>query len=184
MRCSIHFLNFFYCENREEKLHSNISPKYFKVERLSNLKKKRKLSELVLNSSWIQSRGNLAYENSSLKSEVCFHKSALSDFKSWISGYYLLANDLLELFKCDCLLDFKEQNLKRSRQISFCGNEESRWKMILKPFQKPCPRCTLLAKRGVLKISINQWTVSILTQNSLKYSRHTKFFNLVCETLT
>ena len=158
VRCSIHFLNFFYCENREEKLHSNISPKYFKVERLSNLKKKRKLSELVLNSSWIQSRGNLAYENSSLKSEVCFHKSASSNFKSWISGYYLLANDLLELFKCDCLLDFQEQNLKRSRQI-FCGNDESRWKMILKPFQKPCPRCTLLAKRGVLKISINQWTV-------------------------
>jgi len=41
VRRSIHFLNFFYCENREEKLHSNISPKYFKVERLSNLKKKK-----------------------------------------------------------------------------------------------------------------------------------------------
>ena len=73
---------------------------------------------------------------------------------------------------------------KKVQTDFFCGNEEFRWKMILKPFQKPCPRCTLLAKRGILKISINQWTVSILTQNSLKYSRHTKFFNLACETLT
>ena len=159
MRCSIHFLNFFYCDNREEKLHSNISPKYFKVERLSNLKKKRKLSELVLNSSWIQSRGNLAYENSSLKSEVCFHKSALSNFKSWISGYYLLANDLLELFQVWLSARLPRAEFKKVQTDFFCGNEESRWKMILKPFQKPCPRCTLLAKRGVLKISINQWTV-------------------------
>jgi len=156
VRCSIHFLNFFYCENREEKLHSNTSPKYFKVERLSNLKKKRKLSELVLNSSCYNLEEILPTKIVAPK--VCFHKSALSNFKSWISGYYLLANDFLELLKCDCLLDFQEQNLKRSRQISY-GNDESRWKVNLNPFQKPCPRCTLLAKRGVLKISINQWTV-------------------------
>jgi len=155
VRYSIYFLNFCLLRELRRKIALKLFPKIFLRLKDSNLKKKRKLSELVLNSSWIQSRGNLAYENSSLKKwRVCFHKSALSNFKSWISGYYLLANDLLELFKCNCLLDFQEQNLKRSRQF-FCGNEESRWKMNLKLFQKPCPRCTLLAKRGVLKISIN-----------------------------
>ena len=56
--------------------------------------------------------------------------------------------------------------------------------MILKPFQKPCPRCTLLAKRGVLKIQTTSEQFSIFTQNSLKYSRHTKFFDLACVTVT
>lgn len=164
MRRSIHFLNFFYCENREEKLHSNISPKYFKVERLSNLKKKRKLSELVLNSSWIQSRGNLAYENSSLKSEVCFHKSALSNFKSWISGYYLLANDLLELFKCDCLLDFKEQNLKRSRQI-FLWKWRIQMENDFKAVSKTLPKVYTVGKEGCFE-NFNQLVNSF--QSSLK----------------
>jgi len=148
VRCSIHFLNFFYCENREEKLHSNISPKYFKVERLSNLKKKRKLSELVLNSSWIQSRGNLAYENSSLKSEVCFHKSALSNFKSWISGYYLLANDLLELFKCDCLLDFQEQNFKKVQTDFFLWKWRIQMENDFKAVSKTLPKVYTVGKEG------------------------------------
>ena len=88
------------------------------------------------------------------------------------------------LFKSDCLLEFQEQNLKKSRQI-FCGNEESRWKTIcLKPLQKPFPWCTLLAKRGVLKIQTTSEQFSIFTQNSLKYSRHTKFFDLACVTVT
>jgi len=62
---------------------------------------------------------------------------------------------------------------------------KSRWKTIcLKPLQKPFPWCTLLAEKGVLKIQTTSEQFSIFTQNSLKYSRHTKFFDLACVTVT
>jgi len=185
VRCSIHFLNFFYCENREENCTQTFPQNILRLKDWAIWKRKGSYLNLFSIHPEYNLEEILPTKIVASKSEEFVSTNLLyQTLKSWISGYYLLANDLLEFFKCDCLLDLQEQNLKKSRQIFF-GNEESRWKTIcLKPLQKPFSWCTLLAKRGVLKIQTTSEQFSIFTQNSLKYSRHTKFFDLACVTVT